>query len=687
MVNKTNKYMRKLLHLLFLSALVISANAQTAADTWGTTPDLHVEGNHLVDATGKQVMLHGIMDTPSPYFSGYRFTDYHWIDVYRDGDNYITKCINYFNSLFTATASAKGNKDSWCNVFRLHLDPCWTDNPNVSATGFTSTNGKTYDPNGNEVSGEADIHRFDEARLKKYLNNLYIPIAKKAQGHGMYVILRPPGVCPNTIKVGDYYQKYLLKVWDIVTQNKDVLENSGWLSIELANEPINITNAGGSKTATAKRDFFQPIVNKIRENGFKGIIWIPGEIWQQDYKSYDTYPIKDVKIEGYDDEQFGYAVHWYPGWYSTSDKSYDEKTSLNSFLGSVPVAKKKPIMITEVDWSPENPNSEGKYNEWGEWVYGNYGTWGTGSTSKFGKAYKYVIDYLGNCGMTLTHTHDYLDIDYYLNNGVSRPAFYTALNKDPWEACSGACFQWYKEYAHQVHEARDWSKEPTYYFDAIDEQIIATADLNGKILAVTDEDAQSIWYVNESEGGPQDVKSTGVKNWGKQSYVYLKFHKVTNSGCKTTGDIYEMQFCTRSGVVYNLWGGNGYFNAQPNGDILFALGQNNQYGTDGKYHGLWKIDYVEGRGYTFQNVGRLEAGKTAYVTPSSASPTSEKVYVKLYSEAKEKKSTAVENVVDRVKEAAVSAVYDLTGRRVSGIQKGVNIIRYTDGTSKKVYVK
>lgn len=680
--------MRKLLHLLFLLALVISSNAQTAADTWGTTPALHVEGNHLVDETGKQVMLHGIMDTPSPYFCGYRFTDGHWIDVYNQGDSYITKCINYFNNIFTATTKA-GEKGSWCNVFRLHLDPCWTDNPNVNASGFTVKDGKTYDPNGNEVSGEADIQHFDKNRLTSYLDRLYLPIAKKAQGHGMYVILRPPGVCPNTIKVGDYYQKYLLTVWDLVTQNSTVLENSGWLSIELANEPINIRDKNGNTSATAKRDFFQPIVDKIRANGFKGIIWIPGETWQQEYKSYATYPVKDVKIEGYEDEQFGYAVHWYPGWYGTSDDSYVGKNSLSSFLGMVPVAKKKPIMITEVDWSPENPNEPGKYNEWGQWVHGNYGTWGTGSTSKFGMAYKYVIDYLDNCGMTLTHTHDYLDIDYYLNTGVARPAFTSKMpNKDPWEACSGACWQWYKEYAHKVHEAHDWNAVVKYYFDEAKEVNLASGSLDGKVLAATNETCSDFWYVNSSENSPQDVKKANIEDWGNQSYNYLKFTKVTNSGCKTTGDIYEIQFCNDAGVAYSLWGDNGYFNAQPNnGSVLFALGLKSQYGQDGKYFGLWKIGHEDGKGYTFQNVGRIEASQSAYVYPSATSPQSEKVYVRLFTEVSEKKPTGIEQVRANGEKATAVGIFDLTGRRVPALQKGVNIIRYNDGTSKKVYVK
>lgn len=683
--------MRIITSLLLSIATALPISAQTDADTRWTTPDIHVEGNHLVDATGKQVMLHGIMDTPSPYFCGYRFTDGHWIDVYNQGDAYISKCITYFNNLFNATAGTKRvDTDSWCNVFRLHLDPCWTDNPTKNASGFTTTNGKTYDPNGNEVSGEADIQHFDRDRLQKYLDKLYIPIAQKAQAHGMYVIMRPPGVCPNTIKVGDYYQKFLIDVWDIVTKNQTVLDNSGWLSIELANEPINIRTSSGGTSVYAKRDFFQPIVDKIRANGFKGIIWIPGEIWQQDYKSYANYPIKDKKIEGYEDEQFGYAVHWYPGWYSTSDTSYDKKRSLNAFLGSVPVAKTKPIMITEVDWSPEDPTGQGHTNESGQWVVPNCGTWATGTTSKFGEAFKYVIDYLGNCGMTLTHTHDYLDIDYYLNNGKARPAFYTKLNNNPWEACSGACWQWYKEWAHEVHQARDWNASIKYKFDEANELKDMAANLNGKTLAFSDETAKNIWYVNENMDGPQDVKQGTLEDLGTQNYTYLKFTKVTSPGCSTTGNLYLIQFADEMGSNYNLWGAGGYFNAQPSGNTLFALNKSTDkytYGTDANYGALWKITYEEGHGYVFQNVCRLEKGVSSYVYPTASTPQSEKGYVRLFSKITEVLPTEIKNVIDNDKNAEVIGIFDMSGRKMQSLQKGINIIRYSNGLSKKIIRK
>lgn len=672
--------MRKIMLTMVSLVACVSINAAT----WGTTPDIKVEGNHLINTNGEQVMLHGIMDTPSPYFCGYRFTDGKPIDVYSQGDRYITKCINYFDKLFTAaTDTAQG---SWCNVFRLHLDPCWTNNPNVSAQGFTLLRKEGWteyyrDPNGTEVSSEANIRNFDKSRLEKYLKSLYIPIAKKAKGHNMYVIMRPPGVCPSKIKVGDYYQQYLINVWDIVTKNQEVLDNSGWLSIELANEPVAILDKNGQNQNTGKtmRDFFQPIVDKIRENGYKGIIWVPGGTWQQEYKAYAKYPVTDPE------NNFGYAVHWYPGWYSTSDKEYDKQKSLNAFLSSVPVAKTHPIMITEVDWSPEDPTGTGHYNESGQWVVPNCGTWATGSTSKFGEAYKYVIDYLGNCGMTLTHTHDYMDIDHYLSTGKLRPAFSTKLSNNAYEACSGACFKWYKEYAQQEHKAHEWPiPTPGNYAYNDDKEFTGSpANLSGKVLGQCDVTKESLLYVNENSGGPQDVKAGDVAEGEDNGYIFFKFTKVTNASTSITGNIYYVQFATSIGATYNLWGAGGYLNFQPGSQgVVFALGLNNQNGQDGKNLALWKIDYEEGKGYVFQNVGRLEAKTAAYLDPSVATPQQEKCYVRLFTELGNKTS-GIDDVIVDMDAKYDGKTYDLSGRIVDTPSKPGLYIR----NGKKFIVK
>ena len=100
-------------------------------------------------------------------------------------------------------------------------------------------------------------------------------------------------------------------VWFFVTKNDSILRYAGQISLELANEPVNVKNAQGQDDPRALHDFFQPIVDKIRANGFTGIIWIPGAGWQSSYADYASYP-----IEGYN---IGYAVHDYDGWYGCED--------------------------------------------------------------------------------------------------------------------------------------------------------------------------------------------------------------------------------------------------------------------------------------------------------------------------------------------------------------------------------
>lgn len=399
--------------LSFVGLLLILTTICRASDDF---PPLHVSGNQLVNEQGKAVTLHGVMDTPNRYFNGWRWQE--WKAGYNDED--VQPCLDYFEQLFTAISDH--SQGAYCTVFRLHLDPCWTNDPNKTLVG---------------ESGEHNISQFSTQRLVRYWKSLYSKLMEKALAHGLYVILRPPGVCPKDIKVGDAYQSYLKTVWGTVTQANVLKDNSGYVSIELANEPVHVYAADGSSSKSALRDFFQPVVDVIRDNGFNGVIWVPGTGYQSQYADYAQYPINDVN--------FGYAVHVYPGWYGASDKSYNHNAFISQFHVQVPVVDTNPIMVTEIDWSPENPEGEGKYNEWGEWVKPNYGTWGTASTSKWGNAWKAVHDHYGNIGMTLTSTDDLIDIDEYLKSGKVRPNFSVAGDLYQ-ECCAYTCFQWYKEF-------------------------------------------------------------------------------------------------------------------------------------------------------------------------------------------------------------------------------------------------
>lgn len=401
--------------LLLSLAFALMSMAGHAADN---LPDLHVEGKNLVDSEGKTVVLHGVMDTPNRYFNGNRWGT----GGYNVSD--VTPCLDYFEKMFTAITDK--SQGAYCTVFRLHMDPCWT---NYNAPVGTQEN---------------NIQYFSETRYEKFLSRLYVKLVQKALAHGLYVIVRPPGVCPQNIKVGDEYQAYLKKVWKLFASNPTIQKNAGQVSIELANEPINVLLANGSKSDKALHDFFQPVVDEIRATGFKGIIWVPGSGYQSNYVGYSKYPITDTE------NNFSYAVHVYSGWYGNmTDKNCDHNTFIKNFQAQVPMVTSKPIMVTEIDWSPEDPDkaSEGHYNEWGQWTAPNLGTWATGSTSKWGLAWKAVHDHFGNIGMTITHPQEYYDIDEYLNSGKVRPGLQNAKKHNLFEeCCSYACFNWYKDW-------------------------------------------------------------------------------------------------------------------------------------------------------------------------------------------------------------------------------------------------
>ena len=401
--------------LLLSLALALMSMAGHAADN---LPDLHVEGKNLVDSEGKTVVLHGVMDTPNRYFNGNRWGT----GGYNVSD--VTPCLDYFEKMFTAITDK--SQGAYCTVFRLHMDPCWT---NYNAPAGTQEN---------------NIQYFSEYRYKIFLSKLYVKLVEKALAHGLYVIVRPPGVCPQNIKVGDEYQAYLKKVWKLFASNATIKKNAGQVSIELANEPINVLLANGSKSDKALHDFFQPVVDEIRATGFKGIIWVPGAGYQSQYQNYVKYPITDSE------DNFSYAVHVYSGWYGNmTDKNYDHDTFIRNFKNQVPMVETKPIMVTEIDWSPEDPDkaSEGHYNEWGQWTQPNLGSWATASTSKWGLAWKAVHDHFGNIGMTITHPQEYYDIDEYLRSGKVIPGFQNAKKHGLFEECCGyACMNWYKEW-------------------------------------------------------------------------------------------------------------------------------------------------------------------------------------------------------------------------------------------------
>jgi beta-xylosidase len=396
---------KKLRYALFLMLLLSSLSA--SAWEGMAMPRLHVDGKYFKDAQGNIVNLHGFAQTYSPWFNekGTKWTNY---------DE--SGCLTYNQGLIDKILAA-----GWkVNFMRLHMDPYWSNDPTKTATG------------------ESDISAFSYARFTKYFKRVFLPMAKYAISKGLYVIMRPPGVCPDSIKIGDAYQKYLIQVWDYVSSYPDIKNNPN-IMFELANEPVGIYKSDKSVGSYEDlHDYFQTVVDSIRKN-CDNIVLVPGTGYQADYRAYGQYPISGDNV--------GYAVHCYPGWMNSGSESTPTVTYTQFKAGwdeqIKPVSDNAPIVVTEMDWAPATYNSS-----WGK------GTTGTEGGTGFGANFKKIADDSGNVSW-LIFTEAYL-MAQYDDTASDGSTFLT----DP-QACPRPAYRWYQTYATTQYPHQEYTYQST----------------------------------------------------------------------------------------------------------------------------------------------------------------------------------------------------------------------------------
>ncbi|MBP3765521.1 MAG: cellulase family glycosylhydrolase [Bacteroidaceae bacterium] len=367
--------------------LAVSALAQVVP--------LHVDGRYFKDSDGRVVNLHGFAQTYSPWFNerGTKWTNYD-----------VRACLAYNQGLIDDILAAGWKMD----FVRLHMDPYWSNIP------------------GRHTKGENDISAFSMERFKKYLDEVFVPMAEYAIGKGLYVIMRPPGVCPMNIRVGDDYQKYLMQVWDYVSRHPRLRNNAG-VMFELANEPVNILGADGRRAGTKELTaYLQPIVKKMRRH-CRNILLIPGLGWQSHYADFVKYPVKGKNI--------GYAVHCYPGWYNGGHGEGDVVVNYTGFKQGwdeqiMPLSRVAPMIVTEMDWAPSKYRSS-----WGKSDTGVAGGKG------FGANFRKLADECGNMGWLLFTSPELLA---RFKDEAPQDGNHTFLT-DP-EACPWPCYHWFEEY-------------------------------------------------------------------------------------------------------------------------------------------------------------------------------------------------------------------------------------------------
>jgi beta-xylosidase len=476
-----NNTVRSLLIFIFL----IICNTAIWADS--LIPKLHIEGRYLKDTHGNIVNLHGFAQTYSPWFNeqGKYWTNYD-----------IKGCLSYNKGIINKIMAA-----GWkANFVRMHMDPYWSNTPGVS------------------VSGENDISAFNFDRFKTALDSVFIPMAEYAISKGLYVIMRPPGVCPDKIAVGDAYNQYLIKVWGYVSQHPK-LKNNPNIMFELANEPVNILGTDGTYGAGTQghfdnlKKYFQTVVDTIRSSA-DNILWIPGLGYQALYQGFAVNPIEGNNI--------GYAVHMYPGWFSSGQGYSNFQKGWDSQVK--PVANIAPIVITEMDWAPAKYNSS-----WGKDSTGTAGGYG------FGANFKKITDDSGNVSWLVFTSPDLLA--KFDSANVATPNDTTFLN-DP-QACPWPCFHWFQDYAKVNYPRPDYTylshsdngdgtfTNPVVFGDFPDPDVIRVGN---------------VYYMSTTTmhnfPGATILKSYDLVNW---EYCSNPLEKIETTSC------YNLDGCNRYG--------------------------------------------------------------------------------------------------------------------------------------------
>ena len=510
-------------------ALLMTVSNETMAWRGMRMPELFVKGRYLMakDMNGNDsiVNLHGFGQTYSPYFNGYAWCKNPDGSVNWGKTKDAAACVKWNKEQISKMLDA-GWKVNW---MRLHMDPAWSNNETKVRQWENANPGKYYSEN--------LILAFDMNLFKKYLDEIFIPMAEYAIENGIYVVMRPPGVCPENLAIGDEYQEYLIKVWTYVC-NHEKLKNNPYIMFELANEPVNMKGDDGQYThwnESSQKNctkYFQKIVDEIRAIGCNNILWVPGLCWQQNYQGYVKYPVVDSE----DGLGIGYAVHCYPGWYGsdsevasveqkveTSGAGYVEFNSgwTNSISG---VAAKSPILVTEMDWAPKKYDSS-----WGKATTGIEG--GVG----FGANFRFIMDKTGNVSWML-----FTDADKLAKYDDSKPdgkTFYT----DP-EACVRPIYRWYKQYAEIPNYSSYSPEREQHILDSIQQVRDAIASIPWYYPNDEDKFDPNIWEkgsVTTNEDGTFTLRVgqygfggfqfTGGRDFSKFRYLVLNLAEAPSS--------------------------------------------------------------------------------------------------------------------------------------------------------------
>lgn len=392
---------------LTVGALTPPVSAAPAAAVGDQTPPLHVTGRFLENPSGKIINLHGYMQPGSSWFNG-EGHNYRQPNDFTNPVN-VAPALAFYDrvaDIMSHHGPMYGARHGWyCNFVRFIGDGSAPEN---FAPGWDANGNLTY-----------------PGQFIGWIDNEVVPFVNHCRANGMYVVLvgNPSEIFPggdHTRNMTQQYQQNLIAFWKAVASNPGI-RNADNVMFEICNEPIanetsfgtNDWGSGNDAHWIAITDFMQPIVDAIRQQGSKNVVWIPGLGWQGEYAGFANHPVLGSNV--------GYAAHVYPGY----GGAHDDPALVDKLWASnyKPCADKSPMIITEMAWSPND--GEGYKDLWNAHTVG------------FGNAIKRCIDTQGNVSYLVGMTGDHFP---NIDKGLT-------VTQQSTSESSRAVFEWFAQYA------------------------------------------------------------------------------------------------------------------------------------------------------------------------------------------------------------------------------------------------
>ena len=242
--------------------------------------------------------------------------------------------------------------------------------------------------------------------------------------------------------------------------------------------------------------------------------------------------------------------------------------------------------------------------------------------------------------------------------------------KDPWHFSAAGYRTFGKRYAAKVLDVMNHPETYVKYY-TIDERLTGTiSDLAGKTFAIVNEAEQTALYCPSGQQMADGDFKTAF-DLSNEAYMF-KLAKITGGR--------SLRLVDSDGEEYQVNGVSACLNSQAvTGDCCFANGLNGQRGYEIADGAVWKIEYVDGKGWSMLNVG------TGKYLKDTAHPAmfDEPTYF-TFCTLKEDTSTDIRSLTPNPSPMGDGSFYTLDGRKLNSkpTQRGIYIVN-----GKKVVIK